>query len=800
MVRRRVSWSRRATCLAAVLVWGRLAGASAGEPILIQAARRGDAELVRSLLRQGTPADLRDARGATALMWASLKGDTQCVRLLLDGGADPSASSESGATALHWGAGDIEVVSRLLENGADPNARSKLGNTPLIAAAAYPRSAAVVRLLLEKGADLAARNHDGDTALSQAVGADELETVELVIARGARVDDTGSRPGGGRSSIVARAASRGSREMVELLLAQGGDPNQSDGTFVGHALNAALFAGNPEVAKLLIERGADLAVRSPIGGASPILWSAYTEVDDPSVAALLLAKRADVRSANEYGETALTWARNRGHPHLVRALEEAGGSERSYAELRRVKRWIGPRRREVDLTEANRATELSGAVEKGLRLLQASSDRFLEERECVSCHQQFLPAIALGWARDRGVRVDEASLTGQVERQLRIWSAARDRAFEMEPPVPAPVDSLGYGLIGLAALGYAADEVTDAMARYLAAVQRPEGRWRATASRPPMEHGDVLATVLALRALQLYPVAARREQIAARVARARAWLASAAPSTDHERAWRLLGLGWAGAAPQDLEPHVRELLASQRDDGGWAQLPGLASDAWATGLTLVALHVGGGLGVSHPAYERGVEFLLGTQLDDGSWWIPSRSWPFQTQFDSGFPHGEDQWISAGGTALAVMALLLALEPSPNAARDSAGSRVADARAAPPAVDFARDVQPILERSCAGCHSGEKPKSRFTVTRRESLLAGGESGNPAVILGDSASSPLIRFVAGEVEELEMPPLGQRDEYPALGREEIELLRAWIDQGAVWPEGAVVRVPEGEESEQ
>ena len=59
---------------------------------------------------------------------------------------------------------------------------------------------------------------------------------------------------------------------------------------------------------------------------------------------------------------------------------------------------------------------------------------------------------------------------------------------------------------------------------------------------------------------------------------------------------------------------------------------------------------------SDPAVRRGVEFLLRTQLQDGSWYVKSRAVPIQAYFESGFPHGADQWISAAGTAWAVRAL------------------------------------------------------------------------------------------------------------------------------------------------
>lgn len=96
------------------------------------------------------------------------------------------------------------------------------------------------------------------------------------------------------------------------------------------------------------------------------------------------------------------------------------------------------------------------------------------------------------------------------------------------------------------------------------------------------------------------------------------------------------------------------------------------------------------------------------------------------------------------------------------------------------IDFAADIKPIFEASCFRCHGTEKPKGKFSLATREAALKGGNEGAD-IIPGDSAKSPLIHYVARLVPEMEMPP---PDKGEPLTREQIGLLRAWIDQGVAW----------------
>jgi hypothetical protein len=127
--------------------------------------------------------------------------------------------------------------------------------------------------------------------------------------------------------------------------------------------------------------------------------------------------------------------------------------------------------------------------------------------------------------------------------------------------------------------------------------------------------------------------------------------------------FHLLGLRWTGAPNDSLQAAARGLIAAQRSDGGWSQLSTLDSDAYATGQALYALAETGTLPTTDPAFARGVKFLIDTQLADGSWFVRSRAIALQPLFESGFPHGRDQWISAAGTNWATLALTKTIKKS-----------------------------------------------------------------------------------------------------------------------------------------
>ncbi len=131
----------------------------------------------------------------------------------------------------------------------------------------------------------------------------------------------------------------------------------------------------------------------------------------------------------------------------------------------------------------------------------------------------------------------------------------------------------------------------------------------------------------------------------------------------------------------------------------------------------------------------------------------------------------------------VAALLVACLPL-----EGAAAELDLAKLPPPAtrtVDFATDIQPLLAKNCHSCHGSGKQESAFRLDRRADALKGGElSAGRAIVPGKSAESILVQAIAQIHPDLKMPKKGDR-----LSPEQVGLVRAWIDQGAKWPESAV-----------
>jgi hypothetical protein len=133
------------------------------------------------------------------------------------------------------------------------------------------------------------------------------------------------------------------------------------------------------------------------------------------------------------------------------------------------------------------------------------------------------------------------------------------------------------------------------------------------------------------------------------------------------------------------------------------------------------------------------------------------------------------------------ALSLAVATTVAVAALSASADSLDPSKLPPAssksgITYAADIKPIFEKSCVKCHSGDKAKGKLHLDSLEGAVKGGKEG-PDIIPGKADKSPLVYAVAHAGEEDDfMPPPKNKANIGPLTKEQVGLIRAWIDQGA------------------
>ena len=613
--------------LTAVLL---LASVTASAADLFTSIRNGDVRGVKAQLRTGGAADTPNAEGLTPLMYAVITAGPPMLRALADGGANVNAANADGVTALHMAVYDVEKARLLLSRGANPNAAAKDGVTPLLVAADRPGTSEVVALLLSRSAAVNPKTNV-ETALSRAARNGDVALMRLLLAHGAKIADTPN---------VARSASSGHcRECLRIVLDGGANPNGATRSGRSALQDAAAF-GDIEMVRMLVEKGADVSVADRRGYTALMRAALSYEPGAPQVVEYLLARGANVNLKNETGDTALSFAVRFGETPIVAMLRKTGAPEPKTA---------------VRVPVALESNAPGEAIGRSLTLLQRIGEPVRRSNSCTTCHNHTLPIMAVEMARTRGVRIDES----RAETEARL-------AGELTPAM-APVTLLGVGVPDFFAFQLAglpgrteASAAIDRMVHFVSTRQEPSGRFRVMDYRPPQEYTDITFTATALRALQRHSTPARAAEFKVRVRRAARWLAAQRPRDTEDHALRLMGLAWGGSSKPVKEQAVEGLLALQHTDGGWSQTAAIAApDAYATGEALYALYLAG-VPPSHPAYRRGVDFLLKTQRKDGSWFVASRSHPVQPLIDGGYPYINHQWISAAGGAWSTMALLATL--------------------------------------------------------------------------------------------------------------------------------------------
>jgi ankyrin repeat protein len=309
---------------------------------IADAAQRGDAAGVRTLLAQRVDVNATQADGATALHWAVYRSDRALVDALIGAGANVKAANRTGVTPL-WLAsvnGDAGVIEALIGAGADPNEPLPLGRRPLMIASRTGNVDAM-KVLLDRGADVNARETlRGTTALMWAADEGHAAALQLLIQRGADVKarsnpaPRGRGPALGkandpRKAVAAQGAALAARERspdlnaLQALQVSGATPTaaprpatvpdaeQTDGPPVrkapedGGALTPLVYAvraNDLESVKVLLAAGADVNQVTGYGW-SPLLVA--TQNRYYKLGAFLLDQGADANLPNTGGWTPL---------------------------------------------------------------------------------------------------------------------------------------------------------------------------------------------------------------------------------------------------------------------------------------------------------------------------------------------------------------------------------------------------------------------------------------------------------------------------------------------------------------
>jgi ankyrin repeat protein len=624
-----------------------VAGAADPEPREVyQLIRANKLAELQKLLDGGMAVDLRDGRGTTPLMHAAAIGSTEAVQLLLKAGADVNTKNGLEATALLWGATNPEKARLLVEAGADVNAKSKTGRMPLMMAAGHAGSSETVRLLLNKGADTAAAEVRGTTALLEAVRMNDMGSFRLLVDR--KVDvNAGDRFG---VTALGYAAGHSNLEMMRELLARGAKVNVSHtrGNKVKNGvvgisdltpLMVAASRGNAEAVKMLLAAGAD-ASKQDVRGMTALHFAVARDKADPAMVRLLLEKGSDAKLQMRDGDSPVDWARKFGNPKLLAMLGSSAGEKGSATAVRTASSDVAVTPRQ--------------AVERAVPLLSSASKEYFRMSGCNGCHHQPLIGMALAAVAKRGLQGDSTVVRDQIALIRSELLGGQEGVLQ---GMFISIEGQAYALLGMAEQGAPAEPAIDATLSAVVSMQVENGGFlRIPLNRPPIEDSPFVLAALAAKAIDRYMIPAREAELRGRIAKIGRWLAQNKPDAEHERAFQLMGLAWSGSEKSAVERVLGELRKAQRADGGWAQLAGLSSDAYATATALYAMRQAGVVPGRDAAYQKGVRYLLSRQKPDGSWHVASRSPKFQPYFQGGFPYEHDQWISVAATAWAVTAL------------------------------------------------------------------------------------------------------------------------------------------------
>jgi hypothetical protein len=285
--------------------------------------------------------------------------------------------------------------------------------------------------------------------------------------------------------------------------------------------------------------------------------------------------------------------------------------------------------------------QIQQTVDRAIVYLQTESAAWLSTRQCAACHHAGMPFWALSEADRQGYEIDKKYLADKIESLL----GSKDKLLSSkifpnpaDPPDPRPQGrGLNMGLPFLAVAARSLPSLEEGQKQSLKLIaeeivekQQPDGSWEffATLRRPPINESQTTDAAWIIMALEGETAPDAPESQRAALQKAIAWLDAAKPFDLHQDKVMKVLLGARAGKPREaMQTTIDELLALQRTDGGWSQtVPEPKSDAFATGQTLYVLSLAG-YTAERPDIKRGIDFLVATQMPDGSWPMISRSTP-----------------------------------------------------------------------------------------------------------------------------------------------------------------------------
>ena len=312
------------------------------------------------------------------------------------------------------------------------------------------------------------------------------------------------------------------------------------------------------------------------------------------------------------------------------------------------------------------------AIERGYKIIEAGVDNYPNHRKCFSCHHQALPLLSIslkckprigfpGAGRVyEGTEEDRARMKSIQTLTVESFQSHR-QALDQGKEIEGTVLTVAYGLWTMDMANCEANETTDWMVDYLLEHQAKDGAWYVETVRPPAASSRAMTTALAVYGIRAYGKPSDEDERVKKALQAAEEVLGFKDRTDtmEERN----GIEWLSymLIPAKDPKGLKTLRQLQNKDGGWGRAPGEPSDPYSTGQTLLMMaqdYYMFKVGVrNHKPYMSGVNYLLDTQQEDGSWHMETISKPVQNYFDNGDPHGKDQFISMFATSWAVSALV-----------------------------------------------------------------------------------------------------------------------------------------------